>query len=76
MCFIISQKVPDSRVVEIPLGSQDGSQKGLQGLRFVSSRGDVMLKVQRGGKLLGQPGCSRHGNMGSQHRSWIQDRHN
>ena len=22
MCFIISQKVPDSRVVEIPLGSQ------------------------------------------------------
>lgn len=70
MCFIISQKVPDSRVVEIPLGSQP------MDLRFVSSRGDVMLKAQRGGKLLGQPGCSCHGNTGSQHRSWIQDRQN
>lgn len=65
MCFIISPKVPDPRVVEIPLGSQP-----------MDPRGDVMRKAQRGGKLLGQPGCSRHGNTGSQHRSWIQDRQN
>lgn len=37
MVFIISQKVPDPRVVGIPLGSQP-----------MDPRGDVMRKAQRG----------------------------
>ena len=31
LCFIISQKVPDSRVVEIPLGSQPMDPRGSTG---------------------------------------------